>query len=107
MNTTLSRTGRTGLGIAVVAMALAGCTDIERALNRGGDTPCSEYIKQDQDTKRTTITKFLEQQSQNDHEPAGTVVDATMVSVELLCGAQANADTPVKNADVAGIFLRK
>ncbi|WP_040778795.1 hypothetical protein [Nocardia pneumoniae] len=107
MNATLSRTGRTGLGIAVVAMVLAGCSDIERALNRGGDTPCSEYIKQDQDTKRTTITKFVKQQSKDDREPAGTVVDATMVSVELLCGAQANADTPIKNADVAGIFIRK
>ncbi|WP_063048835.1 hypothetical protein [Nocardia arthritidis] len=107
MNATLSRTGRAGLGFAMVAMALTGCTDIERALNRGGDTPCSEYVKQDQDTKRTTITKFVKQQSQDDREPAGTAVDATMVSVDLLCGAQANTDTPIKNADVAGIFIRK
>ncbi|MEU7767502.1 hypothetical protein AB0B25_20515 [Nocardia sp. NPDC049190] len=107
MNATLSRTGRTGLGIAAIAMVLAGCTDIERALNRGGDTPCNEYIKQDQDTKRTTITKFVKEQSQNDREPAGTVVDATIVSVDVLCGSQANAQTPIENADVAGIFIKK
>ncbi|GAA5092967.1 hypothetical protein [Nocardia iowensis] len=107
MNATLSRTGRTGLGIAAVALVLAGCTDVQRALNRGGDTPCSEYVKQGQDEKRMTITKFVKQQTKDDHEPAGTVVDATMVSVDLLCGAQMNAETPIKNADVAGIFINK
>ncbi|WP_405163955.1 hypothetical protein OG203_02200 [Nocardia sp. NBC_01499] len=107
MNATLSRTGRTGLGIAAVALMLAGCTDVQRALNRGGDTPCSEYVKQNQDDKRMTITKFVKQQTNDDHEPAGTVVDATMVSVDLLCGGQRNAETPIKNADVAGIFLNK
>ncbi|MFD6163337.1 hypothetical protein ACIA8C_25440 [Nocardia sp. NPDC051321] len=107
MNATLSRTGRTGLGIAAVALMLAGCTDVQRALNRGGDTPCSEYVKQNQDDKRMTITKFVKQQTNDDHEPAGTVVDATMVSVDVLCGGQRNAETPIKNADVAGIFINK
>ncbi|MFI9504040.1 hypothetical protein [Nocardia sp. NPDC052566] len=97
----------TVLGVAVVALLLAGCTDIQRALNRGGDTPCNEYVKQDQDTKRMTITKFVKQQTGDEHEPAGTVVDATMVSVDLLCGAQLNGETPIKNADVAGIFIKK
>ncbi|PXX70931.1 acid stress chaperone HdeA [Nocardia tenerifensis] len=107
MNATLSRTGRTGLAIAAVALVLAGCTDVQRALNRGGDTPCSEYVKQSQDEKRMTITKFVKQQTKDDHEPAGTVVDGTMVSVDVLCGGQRNADTPIKNADVAGIFINK
>lgn len=107
MNATLSRTGRTGLGIAAVALMLAGCTDVQRALNRGGDTPCSEYVKQNQDDKRMTITKFVKQQTNDEHEPAGTTVDATMVSVDILCGGQRNAETPIKNADVAGIFINK
>jgi acid stress chaperone HdeA len=104
MNATLSRTG---LGVAAIALLLAGCADVQRVLNRGGDTPCSEYVKQDQDTKRMTITKFVKQQTKDDHEPAGTVVDGTMISVDLLCGAQRNAETPIKNADVAGIFMNK
>ncbi|WP_406230725.1 hypothetical protein [Nocardia sp. NBC_01009] len=107
MNATLSRTGRTGLGVAAVVLLLAGCSDIERVLNRGGDTPCSEYVKQDQDTKRVTITKSIKEQTKDDHEPAGTVVDATIISVDLLCGSQRNADTPIKKADVAGIFITK
>ncbi|MFQ6395448.1 hypothetical protein ACLMAJ_18520 [Nocardia sp. KC 131] len=107
MNATMSRTGRTGLGVAAVALLLAGCSDVERVLNRGGDTPCSDYVKQDQDTKRVTITKFVKEQTKNDHEPAGTTVDATIISVDLLCGSQRNAQTPIKNADVAGIFVTK
>ncbi|MGV9821815.1 hypothetical protein [Nocardia xishanensis] len=98
---------RTGLGMAAAALLLAGCTDIERALNKGGDTPCSEYVTQDPDTKRTTITKFVKQQTGDDREPAGTVVDATIISVDLLCATQRNTETPIKNADVAGIFLNK
>ncbi|WP_054812480.1 hypothetical protein [Nocardia arizonensis] len=98
---------RTGLATVALALLLTGCTDIERALNQGGDTPCSEYVKQDPDTKRVTITKFVKQQTGTESEPAGTVVDATIVTVDLMCGAQRNADTPIKNADVAGIFVAK
>ncbi|GAB2668242.1 hypothetical protein [Nocardia goodfellowii] len=97
----------TGFAVAAVAVLLSGCTDVEKALNRGGDTPCSEYVTQDQDTKRMTITKFVKQQTGEQNEPAGTVVDATLISVDLLCGAQRNTQTPIKNADVAGIFVNK
>ncbi|ONM50086.1 hypothetical protein [Nocardia donostiensis] len=107
MNTTIARAGLAVAAAALTALVSSGCTDIERALNKGGDTPCREYIEQDPDTKRTTITKFVKEQTTDDREPAGTTVDATIVAVDMLCGAQANADTPIKNADVAGIFIRK
>ncbi|MGV9673885.1 hypothetical protein ACWDSJ_01255 [Nocardia sp. NPDC003482] len=93
--------------LAVGAGLLGGCTDVKQALNKGGDTPCSEYVKQDQDTKRMTVTKFVKQQTKDDHEPPGTTVDATLVAVDFLCGTQRNVDTPIKNADVAGIFFNK
>ncbi|RJO78335.1 hypothetical protein D5S18_05350 [Nocardia panacis] len=102
-----STVSRIGLVVAALALALTGCSEVKTVLNQGGDTPCNEYIKQDPDTKRTTITKFVKQQANDGHEPAGTVVDLTMTSVDLLCGVQANAQTPIKNADVPGIFLRK
>lgn len=98
---------RTGLVLTATVLALTGCTEVEQALNQGGDTPCRDYVEQDQDKKRTTITKFVKEQTGDDQEPSGTSIDATMVSVDMLCGAQANADTPIKNADVAGIFVRK
>ena len=93
--------------LAAAAPLLTGCTEVETALNKGGDTPCSDYVKQDQDTQRTTITKFIKQQTGNDHEPAGTQVDATIIAVNFLCGNQRNAATPIKNANVAGIFLNQ
>ncbi|WP_280400355.1 hypothetical protein [Nocardia carnea] len=94
-----------GLMIAATALALAGCTEIEKAMNKGGDTPCREYVEQDQETKRITITKFLEEQ--HGQQPTGTNVDLSMAAVDGLCTVQANADTPIERADLAGIFIRK
>lgn len=91
--------------MAAAAPLLTGCTDVKTALNKGGDTPCSDYVKQDQDTQRMTITKFIKQQTNNDHEPPGTQVDATIIAVNFLCSNQRNAATPIKNANVAGIFV--
>ncbi|MFI5717334.1 hypothetical protein [Nocardia sp. NPDC051750] len=96
---------RFGLMIAAAAIVLSGCTEIEQALNKGGDTPCREYVGQDQKTKRVTITKFLEEQL--GQEPTGTNVDVSMAAVDGLCTVQANADTPIERADIAGIFIRK
>lgn len=64
-------------------------------------------MQQDPDTKRMTVTKFIKQLNNIDHEPAGTAVDATIIQVDLLCSFQRNAETPIKNADVAGIFINK
>ena len=108
----LGTVGRTGL-MAVGAMAFAvvastsGCSDVERALNRGGDTPCGEYVTQDADTKRLTITKFVKERDNLSTEPSGTAVDLTIMAVDVLCSGQRNADTPIKNADVAGMIVNK
>ncbi|MEV0106414.1 hypothetical protein AB0H42_08735 [Nocardia sp. NPDC050799] len=96
---------RAGLLIAAAVLTLTGCTEIERAMNKGGDTPCREYVEQDQKTQRVTITKFLEEQQ--GAEPSGTNVDLSIAAVNALCSVQANADTPIERADVAGIFIRK
>ncbi|WP_227982359.1 hypothetical protein [Nocardia spumae] len=107
-----SRPIRTALLGTVVAAALSaglltGCSDVERALNQGGDTPCKDYVKQDVDTKRVTITKFVKQQSGSDHEPAGTAVDASMAAADFLCANQRNSDTPIKNANLTGILFNQ
>lgn len=94
-----------GLSIAAAALALTGCTEIEQALNKGGDTPCREYVAQDADTQRVTITKFLEEQQ--GQKPTGTNVDLSIAAVNGLCTVQSNADTPIERADLAGIFIRK
>ncbi|MGF6888170.1 acid stress chaperone HdeA [Nocardia sp. GAS34] len=97
-------------GLAVLAAAaplLTGCTEVKTYLNKGGETACSDYVKQDQDTQRLTITKFIQQQTGNNHDPAGTQVDATIIAVNFLCSNQRNSATPIKNANIAGIFLNQ
>ncbi|MBO0856572.1 MAG: hypothetical protein J2P18_22725, partial [Nocardia sp.] len=82
----ISRPARTLTGAVLAATltaaVLSGCSDVRKLMNQGGDTPCSDYVKQDLDTKRVTITKFVKQKQDDDaHEPAGTIVDATMAAV--------------------------
>jgi acid stress chaperone HdeA len=92
--------------VAVVACGvwLTGCAEVEQALNRGGDTTCGDYLKQDEHEQRVTVTKFVKERSGRDDDPSGTVVDATMVATRLLCQIPANADQPIRNANVANIF---
>lgn len=105
---TRTRTALLGVAVAAALSAglLTGCSDVQQALNKGGDTPCSEYIKQDADAKRMTITKLLKQQSGKDNEPAGTAVDANMAAADFLCANQRNADTLIKNANLPGMFFK-
>ncbi|HLS78951.1 MAG TPA: hypothetical protein VK083_19410 [Nocardia sp.] len=106
---TVGRTGPVAVAIAALAVALSvsGCSDVERALNRGGDTPCGEYVKQDADTKRVTITKFVKERDNLQNEPSGTAVDLTMMAVDVLCTGQRNVETPIKQADLAGMVVNK
>ncbi|WP_405495358.1 hypothetical protein [Nocardia sp. NBC_00511] len=105
----MNKTARwTAVAAAALAVTLStGCSEVQSALNKGGDTKCSDYLAQKADDQRVTITKFIKQQTGNDNEPAGTQVDLSMAAVQGLCAVQANKDTPIKNADLAGILIKK
>ncbi|NUS42645.1 MAG: hypothetical protein HOQ24_02965 [Mycobacteriaceae bacterium] len=92
--------------VAAIA-GIVGCSDVEKTLNKGGDTSCREYLGMDDHDKRVTVTKALQQQSGSKDDPSGTSVDLGMSAVQLLCAVQANSETPIKNADVPGIFTPK
>ncbi|MBF6180222.1 MULTISPECIES: hypothetical protein [Nocardia] len=94
---------------AAVAAALitAGCGTAEEVVNKGGDTPCSEFVAQDGEKQRVTVRKFLEQEQSSTTEPSADTVDAAIVSIKLMCQAQANPETPIKEADLTGIFVPK
>lgn len=98
---------RIAVGAAVIAAVLggAGCDQVEEAVNRGGDTPCNEYIAQSTEDKRTTVTKYLEQDRGS--APDATTVDAAIGAIDLMCRAQANAATPIRDADLSGIIAPK
>ncbi|WP_054813680.1 hypothetical protein [Nocardia arizonensis] len=90
---------------AVAALLTAGCEEAEKALNQGGDTKCSDYLGQDQDERRVTVTKFLEQDGRTGDSPSPQVVDASMAAIQVMCSAQANPDTPIRDADLTGIVI--
>ncbi|MET9215062.1 MULTISPECIES: hypothetical protein [unclassified Nocardia] len=100
-----TRTGAVAVGVAVLAALASGCAEVEKVLNQGGDTTCRDYINQESDTKRITIAKAMEER--NGSAPSGAQVDSMIVQVDLLCAGQRNIDTPIKNADIPGLFLNK
>lgn len=93
------------LAAAAAAVLSAGCTQVEEAVNKGGDTPCSDYTDQDADKKRITVTKYLDEDS--DASPERETVDLAIAAIDLMCGAQANPDTPIREADLSGILIPK
>ncbi|MBJ8343012.1 hypothetical protein JGU71_29445 [Antrihabitans sp. YC3-6] len=91
--------------VALSAVLLGGCSNVEEAVNKGGDTSCSDYLGQDADDRRVTVTKFLEEE--NGEDPAANAIDGAIIAIDVLCSAQQNADTPIKDADLAGILTPK
>ncbi|MBL1074141.1 hypothetical protein JK358_07005 [Nocardia sp. 2] len=93
--------------LAVALALLPGCDKAEEIVNKGGDTPCSEFIQQDSEKQRVTVRKFLEQEQNTTTEPAADTVDAAILTIRLMCEAQANPETPIKEADLTGILVPK
>ncbi|WP_218720458.1 MULTISPECIES: hypothetical protein [Nocardia] len=85
----------------------AGCAEVEKAVNKGGDTRCSEYVAQDSAKKHTTVTKMLEEEGRESTASDQNAVDLAVAAVNLMCEAQANPDTPIRDADLTGILVPK
>ncbi|MFD3701960.1 hypothetical protein ACFWUP_02315 [Nocardia sp. NPDC058658] len=102
---------RSAVAVAITAAAIAvlgtGCDQVEKAVNKGGDTPCSEYTAQNSDDRRVTVTKFLEQEQGGDAKPDPNTVDMSVAAIDLMCSAQANPDTPIREADLTGVLVPK
>ncbi len=89
---------------ACAAALLTGCSEVEKAMNRGGDTPCSEFTTMEFHDKQVTTRKFLENESRVDTTPSDLMVNQAVDQINLLCQLQANRDTPIRNADLVGIL---
>ncbi|MEV0251559.1 hypothetical protein AB0H76_33575 [Nocardia sp. NPDC050712] len=94
-------------GLAAVALFTSGCSEAEKAVSKGGETPCSEFTKQDKDKQRTTVAKFLEQDQGQKDVPNDQTIDNSITAIELMCAAQSNPDTPINKADLTGILVPK
>ncbi|MBF6331441.1 hypothetical protein [Nocardia transvalensis] len=103
-------TGRRSLGscaiVAVLAaVALGGCEKAQEVTNKGGDTPCSEFVQQDNGKQHVTVRKYLEQDNKTTSAPNDQTVDRAVTAIGLMCKAQSNPDTPIRNADLTGILV--
>lgn len=107
MGTSSSRTTGRSVALATVgitaALCLSACGQAEEALNRGGDTQCNDYLGQDKDKQRVTVTKYLKDRD-NGKDPDPNQVDMAITAIDLLCRVQSNASVPIKNADLTGIL---
>ncbi|QLY27660.1 hypothetical protein H0264_19505 [Nocardia huaxiensis] len=92
---------------ALALGVLSGCDKAEEIVNKGGDTPCSEFRQQDSEKQKITVRKFLEQEQNTTTEPGADTVDAAILTIGLMCEAQANPETPIKEADLTGILVPK
>ncbi|MGW6422796.1 hypothetical protein ACWF82_08975 [Nocardia sp. NPDC055053] len=88
--------------LLALAATTASCADIDRALNRGGDTSCHDYLDQDADTQRVTITKFIQERRGSDEELTAATIDVARGGVTMLCSIPANADVAIEDATFAG-----
>ncbi|MFC8384559.1 hypothetical protein [Nocardia sp. NPDC056952] len=106
--TTLRRNAvTTVLAAAAIVLLGTGCDQVEKAVNKGGDTPCSEYTAQSAEDRRTTVVKFLEQERGDNATSDPNTVDLSVAAIDLMCGAQANPDTPIREADLTGVLVPK
>ncbi|MVU77272.1 hypothetical protein GPX89_08440 [Nocardia sp. ET3-3] len=93
--------------LAVLALGSCDRTQVQEVFNKGGDTPCSDFTKQDQDKQRVTVRKYLERDTKVTPSPDANTVDASIAAITLMCQAQANPDTPIRDADLTGILVPK
>ncbi|KZM73356.1 hypothetical protein [Nocardia terpenica] len=93
---------------AVCSTVLLGaCDQAEEVVNKGGNTPCSEFIAQDDNTQHITVRKYLEQDTKVTPAPNDDQVNASIAAITLMCRAQANPNTPIRDADLTGILVPK
>ncbi|MGQ4600750.1 hypothetical protein [Nocardia sp. R6R-6] len=104
-----ARPGRLGMAVlAALIVCAAGCGDEpKKVVNKGGDTPCNEFVAQDPEKQRITTEKFLEQEREGNGSPDAATVDAAITAIKLMCAAQANPDTPIRKADLTGVLVPK
>ncbi|GAB2531979.1 hypothetical protein [Nocardia heshunensis] len=92
---------------AAAVLVLGACDQAQEVVNKGGDTPCSEFTTQDQNKQRITVRKYLDQDTKVTPTANPDTVDASIAAITVMCQAQLNPDTPIRDADLTGILVPK
>lgn len=91
------------VAVTAAVLALAGCDKAEDVVNRGGDTPCNEFVAQDRDKQEMTVRKYLQKDTELATPSSQDIAGAISV-IDPMCRAQSDTETPIRNADLSGIL---
>lgn len=80
--------------IAVATLLLSGCSP-SQVINTGGDTKCSDFIKQDENKQNTEVSKMLKDRS--GAEPNNLAITTTRLSVAGWCQTFGTPDNKISD----------
>jgi acid stress chaperone HdeA len=81
--------------IAVTALLLSGCSP-SQVINTGGDTKCSDFVKQDENKQNSEVSKMLKDKS--GAEPNNLEISATRMSAATWCQTLGTPDSKISEA---------
>lgn len=81
--------------IAVAALLLSGCSP-SQVINTGGDTKCSDFVKQDENKQNSEVSKMLKDKS--GAEPNNLEITATRMSAATWCQTLGTPDSKISEA---------
>jgi acid stress chaperone HdeA len=81
--------------VAVAALLLSGCSP-SQIINTGGDTKCSDFIKQDENKQNSEVSKMLKDKS--GAEPNNLEITATRLSAATWCQTVGTPDSKISEA---------
>jgi acid stress chaperone HdeA len=89
----MKRTVATAIGVA--ALLLSGCSP-SQVINTGGDTKCSDFVKQDENKQNSEVSKMLKDKS--GAEPNNLEISATRMSAATWCQTLGTPDSKISEA---------
>lgn len=89
----MKRTVATVIGVA--ALLLSGCSP-SQVINTGGDTKCSDFVKQDENKQNSEVSKMLKDKS--GAEPNNLEISATRMSAATWCQTLGTPDSKISEA---------
>lgn len=72
-----------GALLACATLLLGGCSEVEKVINKGGDTTCGEFNGHDDEKQRSEVAKMLK--DRNGSEPSNLELSGTRVAVSAYC----------------------
>ncbi|MFL0180831.1 MULTISPECIES: hypothetical protein [unclassified Mycobacterium] len=69
--------------LACTTVLLGGCSEVEKVINKGGDTTCGEFNGHTDEKQRSEISKMLKDSKGG--EPSNLELSGTQIAVSAYC----------------------